>query len=486
MPRPSFLVSLVVTSILAPGLELSGASQEPGQPPTFTRDIAPILFENCASCHRAGDIAPMSLLTYKEVRPWSRAIEDVVVKREMPPWLADPAHSLKFRNERYLSPQQIDAIVRWVEAGSPKGSDGDLPAPPKFVDGWTHGTPDYVIEMPIEFDVPAEGELEVLDFYTKIPFDEDKFAEVLELRPGNPSLVHHGGAYVVDIPKDAKVVDGVLVLPGGGEQRVNEEQAGTRDARPQAVFTQLTLDGASKLISYVPGRGLERHHPGTAKRVPAGKYIKFAMHYNTTGKAAKDRSRLGIWFNTKPVTHEVLTRQGGNPVPTDPLGHDTYIAEGVEITSGVNEKGKRIGPKIPNIPPYAKEWRLVGITPVTEPITLYGMSPHMHLRGRSLKWIVTWPDGREETILDVPKFDFNWQIHYELETPLHLPAGSKITAIGIYDNSTRNRWNPGPHLPVYWAEQSWDEMYQAFTEYTIESQDLTKASPTPPTNPPQR
>ncbi len=473
--RNAVLASMLALAMVSVGLTAAPGGGRADTTPTFTKDVAPILYENCASCHRKGDIAPMSLLTYQEVRPWSKAIREVVVSREMPPWLADPAHSLKMRNERRLSQQQIDTLVAWVVAGAPKGNDADLPPPPTFADGWSNGEPDYILEMPIEFEVPAEGELDVLDFYTKIPFDTDHFAEVLELRPSNPALVHHAGAYVVDIPEGSTIIDGVLVKPDGNAERVNEEQREDRGGF-QDVFNQLTLDGASKLISYVPGRGLERHRPGTAKRLAAGKYVKFAMHYNSIGKAATDRSRLGIWFNTRPVTHEVLTRQGGNPVPTDRFGHDIYIVEGDEVVSGVDEKGKPKRAKIPNIPPYQADWKIVGITPITEPVTLFGLSPHMHLRGKSLKWIVTWPDGREQTILDVPKFDFNWQIHYELEEPLRLPAGSKITAVGIYDNSPRNRWNPAPHLEVYWAEQSWDEMYQAFTEYTVDSQDLTKQS----------
>jgi hypothetical protein len=170
------------------------------------------------------------------------------------------------------------------------------------------------------------------------------------------------------------------------------------------------------------------------------------------------------------VTHEVLIRQAGDPIATHRGGLALYRAEGKEIEYVAEEGSTRRRNATPNIPPYQESWEIIGITPVTEPITLYAMSPHMHLRGKSLKWIVTWPDGRDEVILNVPRFDFNWQFQYELEEPLQLPAGSKITGIGVYDNSPKNRWNPAPHLPVYWSEQSWDEMYQAFTEYSVDSQ----------------
>jgi hypothetical protein len=474
------------TSVLVVGATfLLTATLARSEAPTFLKDVAPILYENCVSCHRPGEIGPMPLRTYEEVRPWARAIQSTVQTREMPPWLADPGNTLPMHNERLLSAEEIAILSAWADGGAPRG-EGEPPPLPELVEGWTVGRePDFVFELPVEYEIPAEGEEEYLDFYVPVPFEEDRFAEILEMRPGNRAVVHHCGAFVVDLPEGARVVDGKLVNEAGEPlsrkeadalERARESEAAGRRTR-QAVFNQVNLPGTSKLISFVPGRGVERHHPGTGKRIAAGKWVKFTMHYNSTGKPEKDRTKLGVWFNTKPVTHEVFTRQGGNPVPTDPDGHDIYIVNGVEYASDVDENGRRVRAEIPNIPPYAENWKIVGITPVTEDITLYGMSPHMHLRGKSLKWIVTWPDGREETILDVPEFDFNWQIHYELLEPLKIPAGSKITAVGIYDNSLLNRWNPGPHLEVYWGEQSWDEMYQAFTEYTIDSQDLTKAGP---------
>jgi hypothetical protein len=437
--------------------------------PTFTEDVAPILHENCVSCHRPGEIGPMPLGTYEEVRPWAEAIRSVTETREMPPWYANPEKSFPMRNERVLTSEEIATLAAWADAGAPRGT-GESPPLPDLVEGWAVGrAPDYVFELPVEYQIPVEGEEEYLDFYVPVPFADDRFAEILEMRPSNRAVVHHCGAFVVDLPPGARVLEGKLVNEDGSPFVAKKKDDSVR----QAVFDQLRLEGTSKLISFVPGRGVERHRPGTGKRIAAGKWIKFTMHYNATGRPETDRTRLGIWFNTKPVTHEVFTRQGGDPVPTDPFGHDIYIVNGVEYAQMVDENGKAIRPKIPNIPPYAENWKIVGITPVTENITLYGMSPHMHLRGRSLQWIVTWPDGRETTILDVPRFDFNWQIHYELAEPLRIPAGSKITAVGTYDNSLGNRWNPGPHLEVYWGEQSWDEMYQAFTEYTIDSQDLS-------------
>ena len=455
------------------------ANDTVGAVPTFAGEVAPILYENCVSCHRPGDIAPMSLITYGDVRPWARAIKDTVLSGEMPPWLADPKHSATFRNERILDQTMIDTLVAWVDGGVPRG-EGELPPLPEFPSGWSYqgGYPDYVFELPVEYEIAAEGEEEYLDFYVPVPWDEDRFAEVIEFRPGTRSVVHHAGAYVVDLPPGTRVGENGILETLDGEILDRNTASKLRRANStrieQQVFNQFNLAGSSKLISFVPGRGVERHRPGTGKRITAGKYVRFTMHYNPLGKVTRDRSKLGIWFNTKPVTHEVLTRQAGNPVPTNPLGHDIYIVQGEEIVPTLDENGERVRPRIPDIPAYEADWKITGITPVTEPITLYGMSPHMHLRGKSLRWVVTFPDGREETILDVPEFDFNWQIHYELAEPMHIPAGSKITGIGVYDNSLANRWNPGPQLEVYGGEQSWDEMYQAFTEYTVDSQDLTR------------
>ncbi len=441
--------------------------------PTFAKDVAPVMFEKCAGCHRPGEVAPMPLLSYEDARPWAKAIRAKVIAREMPPWGANPEHTLPMRNDRSLTPQQIDTIVAWVDGGALRGDDADLPPPPMFVEGWTFGRePDYVIEMPTEFEVPAQGELPVQNFYSKVPWDEDVFAEVVELRPGNRELVHHAGIYFADLPHGATLDEhGRLVRPD------NPEDSNATNAA--AARGDAGLPGSSKLLSFVPGRGVDAHRPDIGKRIPAGKYISWQMHYNPIGRVATDRSRLGIWLNKVPVTHEVLIRQAGDPLATTTGAVPLYRAEGEEVVPTVDEDGRRRRGRTPNIPPYVSHWRLTGITPVTEDITLYAMSPHMHLRGKSLKWVVTYPDGRDVTILDVPNFDFNWQINYELAEPLNVPAGSKISGIGVYDNSPANRWNPAPHLEVFWSEQSWDEMFQPFTEYSVDSQILTiVAAPT--------
>src|SRR3954468_1043385 len=205
-----------VACLLVTSLAVAASAHAAAAVPTFTRDVAPIVFNNCASGHRAGEVAPMTLTSYDDVRPWAKLIKNKVMSREMPPWGADPAHSLKMRNDRSLTQAQIDTIAAWVDGGAPKGPDADLPPMPKFAEGWTFGRePDAVLEMPVDFSIPAEGELGVQMFYSKVPWSEDRFAETLEIRPGNRAVVHHAGVFVVDIPEGASIVNGRLVMPDG-------------------------------------------------------------------------------------------------------------------------------------------------------------------------------------------------------------------------------------------------------------------------------
>jgi hypothetical protein len=443
---------------------------------TFTKDVAPIIFTKCANCHRSGEVAPMPLTSYQEVRPWSKAIKEEVVERTMPPWFADPHSStLKFSNDRLLSKAEIDTIVAWVEAGAPKGNDKDLPPMPKYTPGWTFGEPDLIVEMPVDFEVPAEGELPMQNFYVAVPFKEERWVEAVELRPGNPAVVHHSIANVVNLPEGTKVVNGKAVRDGSASGQLNSQSAretgGLSEGGSREVFLSqdaFSRAGAFKLVGQAPGKGFERHHAGTAKRILPGMYFQFNMHYQPSGRLEKDRSRLGLWFAKKPVTYEVLTKGVS----------DTIFIAGKELgeTRMVNGKEVKVRGKIPNIPPNVDNWEIGGETLIKEPITLYAFAPHMHLRGKDIKYTLVWPDGRQQVLLNVPKFDFNWQLHYELAEPLKIPAGSKLVSLAHYDNSIKNRYNPAPQKEVFWSEQSWDEMFIPWFEYTVDSKNLSKAS----------
>ena len=406
----------------------------------------------------------MSLVSYDEVRPWAKAIRKKVVAREMPPWGADP-HFGKFKDDRSLTDAQIATITSWVDAGSPKGVDADLPPVPKFATGWSHGEPDVVVEMPVDFDIPAEGEVPVTDFFVKAPFDRDVYVKGLEVRPSNPSVVHHAGLYVIDrLPDGAELRNGRIVDASGkilSRNQVARANGGT------------STNEIQKLLSYVPGRGYEEYQGDAGQLVKAGSYIDFYMHYQPNGRPQKDRSKLGLYF-AKPgqtVNHQIFHSFSA-------AGPTSYIVEGKEYAP---QRQRRDDPNaveggvnLPNIPPYAENWKVVSVHTITEPITLYGLTPHLHLRGKSMRYTVTLPDGREEVLLNVPKYDFNWQLYYELEKPRQIPAGSKVTVVTLFDNSAKNPYNPAPEKEVFWSEQSWDEMYAPQARITVDARDLKK------------
>jgi mono/diheme cytochrome c family protein len=459
MKRAAFLLGILVL-VATP---VVGRTGEPAPPssPTFTKDVAPILFSRCVQCHRPGEIGPMSLLSYQEVRPWAKAIRSKVVAREMPPWGADPQYG-RFKNDPTLSQAQIETIVAWVEAGAPKGSDADMPSAPALSAGWLHGEPDLVLEMPIEFQVPAEGQVDVTNLYMKVPFKEDVFIKALEIRPTAPGVVHHGGVYTVDrLPEGATIVDGNVV----GRDGKQISRAAVSRANGRRAFEE-----NDKLLSIVPGRGYETYQEGAGQRIKGDSYIYFNMHYQPTGKPERDKTKIGLYL-AKPgndVTHQIYHgwRSAG---PT------SYIVEGKELATdkGSGDDGDSDS-DLPPIPPYAENFTVVSIHAITEPITVYGLTPHLHLRGKSMKYTLTWPDGREEVLLSVPKYDFNWQIYYELEAPKQIAAGSKVTVTTIFDNSARNINNPAPDKQVWWSDQSWDEMYAPQVRFTMDNRPLPK------------
>jgi hypothetical protein len=448
-------VAAVAFSLVGVG---TGEAAEPAEGvPTFSKDVAPILYENCVVCHREGEIAPMSLVNYQDARPWSRGIKAKVVAREMPPWYADRRFGA-YSNERGLAQEDIDTIVSWVDGGAPRGLAADMPSVPDFPVGWAYGDPDIIIPLPVEVQLPAEGEIDTYSLYSPMKFEQEEFIDRVHFRPGNARAVHHSGGFIVRVPDDATIVDGVPMRDGSPVPSNQIQRLGAN--------SQLT-DGASKIVSYVPGRGMEQYPEGIGKRIPEGWSIRFSLHYQATGKPETDLSRLGLWNAKNPISHEILN--GGS------VGGDRhYIVEGKELMVGIGEEEEGYTAEIPVIPPHAENWAITSVMPLKQDVTLHGMSPHMHLRGKDITYLVTYPDGREEVMLNVPRYDFNWQLYYELAQPLKIPAGSKITALAHYDNSLKNRHNPAPDKEVYWAEQSWDEMFNPQMRMTVDSQDLRK------------
>jgi hypothetical protein len=430
--------------------------------PTFTHDVAPILFKHCVTCHRPGQIAPMSLLSYAETRPWAKSIRNKVVSRDMPPWPAGPG-GLTFRNDRRLTQDEIDTLVAWADGGIPQGDITDLPPAPTFADDWVYGKPDYVIEEPVEYQVSAEGEMPIQTFYSKLPFKEDRYIEKIEMKPSNVTVVHHANIHFEALKgaEGAQYVDGKFIGADHHELTPDEVRGGG------SVFD--VKEG--QLISYVPGRGYEEYWPGTGKLLPAGQWLVWSIHYTPTGKPERDKTRIGLYFAKQPVRNAVITSQLTSWQTGTSSIAGTLIVEGKELVP--DKLANRAGfaspsASVPPIPPYAENWRISAVMPIEQDITVYAFQPHCHLRCKEWQYFVTYPDGRQELLLSVPHYSFEWQLNYELAEPKKIPAGSRLMAIATYDNSVRNRYNPGPDKNVYWSEQSWDEMFQPKVEYSID------------------
>jgi mono/diheme cytochrome c family protein len=451
-------------------LAVATADSHAQSPPTFNQDVARILHAKCVTCHRPGEVAPMSLMTYEDTRPWVRAIRTRVATREMPPWFADPRFGRPFVNDPRLTDAEIRTVVAWVDAGSSRGP-GEAPSPPSFAQGWhtfKNRPPDAVIEMPAAFDIPANGALPVFTLWSPNPFKEDTFIEAVELRPGAVDAVHHSDVTARTLPAGTVLgrgaawtggppVDFVPIYPDGTSY--NEQTADGDSSRRVALRAEAfrTTDDY-RLLFYVPGGGFQQFPPGAVKRISAQNALAWGVHYTPTGRPAKDQHRLGLWFAQSAPTHEVITKRIG----------EAHIIEGREFVAETADA------EFPAIPPFADDWRITAITPIQDAVTIYALWPHMHVRGKDMTFIATYPDGREEVLLHVPKYDFQWQLQYQLVEPVHLPAGSTIKAIGHYDNSSGNKHNPRPSAPVSWSEQSWDEMFNGWMELSVDKDVITR------------
>lgn len=388
---------------------------------TFYKDVLPIVQKNCQNCHRPGEAAPFSMLTYKETRPWAASMKEAVVSRKMPPWFADP-HYGKFANDRTLSKADIDTIVAWADTGGQEGDPHDAPQKIEFAEGWSIGKPDYVVEMPAEFDVPASGTIEYQYFLIPIGFTEDKYVRLAEARPGNRTLVHHIIAFIRE--------------PGS---------PWLKDIQPGVAFVPKKNDGQGDggggfggefLVGYAPGLPPETLKPGQAKLVKAGSDIILQMHYTANGKPGKDRSRVGFIFANEPPKERVFMLAADNEKFAIPPGDPNY-----EVQSSFQ---------------------------VQEDTTLQAFLPHMHFRGKDFEYRVKYPDGKAETLLSVPHYDFNWQLVYYLKDPKPLPKGSVIECTAHFDNSANNKYNPDPTKEVHFGEQTWDEMMIGFFEVSFD------------------
>jgi hypothetical protein len=463
----------VLIGLFALGVRETGAAAG-DTVPTFTRAVAPILFRNCVKCHAQGEIASrVPLTSYDAVQSRAEMIKQKVMAREMPPWPADPTKSVKFRNDARLSQQDVDTITAWVDAGSPKGEDAELPPMPKSQDGWMlprGRKPDLVIALPGDVHLPATGVLPYLRFLVKVPFEDNQWVVASQARPSNAAVVHHMALTEVALPDGMKPAD--LEQTASIAERMGFPIA--QFAPRPAVKTPAKPEQIDMLGIYAPGSSLEIYGEGCAKLLKGGKnmYLNFNVHYETAGKPETDRSAIALWFQPGPPEHQLFRVNGAGEV---------ILANGKELlmdNPGTKAEGSKV--TIPPIPPFTENYELIGMTAYPEAITIYQFQPHAHNRGRDFTYAVVYPDGREETLLSVPRYDHRWQMAYEPETPVKLPAGSKLVVTAHYDNSTANLHNHTPDKPVYFRDQnqSWDEMFTPFIQYSIDDRKPAGASMT--------
>ena len=372
----------------------------------YYRDITPIFQQHCQNCHRQGQVAPFALTTYDDAVAWAETIAEVVEQRRMPPWHADPRYG-RFANAPSLSEKQRRKILRWIECGTPAGEPNDAPQPAaaiEFTDGWAMGLPDAVVAMAQPYLVPAEGVIEYQTFDLDPGFSEDRWVQAVEIKPGNRAVVHHATVYL---------------KPPGCDQPVE----------------QGTL-GSFCLAATAPGTPPLMLPDGMAKRVPAGWHFLLVVHYVTVGSPQSDQTLIGLKFSEPYlVRKEVATR----------LLLDESLC----------------------IPPGASNYRVERAVRLSDDLLLVSMFPHMHLRGKSFRYEAHYPDGRDEVLLSIPRYDFDWQNRYDLARPKRLPAGTVVRCVVEYDNSPANPRNPDATATVVAGPRSTDEMFNGYFDVAL-------------------
>ena len=431
----------LILGLVCAGLAAAAGSNGPAN---YNRDVLPVLQKNCQSCHRPGEVAPMSFMTYQDTRPWAKAIKAAVLSKQMPPWYADPQFG-HFLNDRRLSEADVKALVSWADGGAPEGDAKDKPAPVQFTAGWNI-KPDAVFGMPNPFEVPAKGILEYQYVVVPTHFDKDMWVTAAEVRPGNRSVMHHVIVYVRPpgsvFLKEAQ--PGIPYVPVQYERDENGAAIrrvpppGAQAANPGRPRTD-PMAGVELLTAFVPGLQEQRFDTvaNAAKLVPAGSDLIFQLHYTANGKAAVDQTRVGLQYASTPPKYRFLTSNATQRDFEIPAGDPNYESH--------------------------------SMVTLNTPAQLVWLMPHMHLRGKDFLFQAVYPTGETETLLSVPKYSFNWQLGYEEAKPLMLPKGTRIECTAHHDNSANNPNNPNPKVAVRWGDQSWEEMMMGFFSVVVDA-----------------
>jgi hypothetical protein len=374
---------------------------------SYSTEVAPILQKSCVPCHSPGNIGPFAMSSYEKVKSRASMLHEVLLAHRMPPWHADP-HYGSFVNERTLTPEQAQTLERWVEAGAPRG-DGEDPlaanAPP-LAQEWPLGKPDYIVKFPKAQEIAANGVFEYRYVPVRSPIPTNAWLRAAVVRPGNRKVVHH-----------------ILVLVTTAQEFQSRQ------------LRQGNAGGIDGYFSaYVPGYEAVPYPQGSGKYLPAGSLLLFQIHYTATGKAETDLSEMGLYLSHEKPSLELKTRSAFNVQFQIPPGSPDVETE-AQYT-------------------FAKD------------AMLYELSPHMHLRGSWFKYEALYPNGKKEVLLSVPHYDFKWQHLYRLAQPKRLPAGTRLVCRGAHDNSTLNPDNPDAGKAVTFGEQTFDEMFIGYFNYT--------------------
>ncbi|MBI4886682.1 MAG: cytochrome c [Acidobacteria bacterium] len=427
------------------------AGQRAAPPVTFHKDVLPLLQKNCQSCHRPGQIGPFSMLTYKDARPWAKAMKQAVITRAMPPWFADPGYG-HFNNDRSLKQADIDTIVAWVDQGAPEGDAHAAPPPIAWPEGGWQIAPDVSVDLP-PYPVPARGIVEWERVAFPAPFKEDTWVTSVEILPGVPAVVHHmcfgfqkhkettpyNEYQWMEVPRDEngnmQKVDGTTTGPLNGV--VLSRTAGSTEVKRRIGRPEVFDEGTNEFC-YLPGLPYEDYRPVHAGVfVPAGSDMIVSLHYTATGLAVTDKSRIGFTVTKTPPAKTFVPQDG---------------AEGDNPPVARKQANASLA-----IPPYANDFPgPMAEVAFLKDVELVWFRPHAHVRGKTVRYTLVYPDGREETLLYVPRYNFNWQLTYR--TSVKIPKGAKMRVQFTYDNSTANKYNPDPGRWVRYGGQSWEEM----------------------------
>ncbi len=459
-----------LAGVVAGGLLVMCAEASTAGPVTFNKDVLPILQRNCQTCHRPGNIAPMSFLSYETTRPWAKAMKAAVVTRKMPPWFADPQFG-HFSNDRSLKREEIDTIVRWVDSGAQPGDPHDAPPPVQWPEnGWTT-KPDIVLKgTPYTVSAaPDKNVIEWMSLTTPTGFTKDMWVTSVEIKPSELGVTHHICVSFVPHRRDtvyntflwvdkqrdetgaevAPTARQVLIPTADGKGR--KVAAGAGENAPPNASTGAT-NAEQNISCYVPGRALSDFRPyNAALLVPAGWDVLWSIHYTPNGAPVTDRPELGLTISKEQPQRWLI-----------------------ETGNATDQTNFAIPPNDSNYAPVPAEFTFL------VDAELHWMSPHMHVRGKDMTYKLVFPDGKERVVLDVPHYDFNWQLGYDLTESIKVPKGTKMVVTAHYDNSANNKFNPDPNRTVYFGNMTWEEMFTPFFAITVDkSVDPKKAVKSP-------